>query len=246
MTNYTDKTVAAIAIENPSSIPVFESLGIDFCCGGNRPLTDACAAKGVPVERVLELLANATDRTPAGVSDRRWDAVPTSELIDHIENSHHVYIRTEVPNINALAAKVASRHGANHPETIEIREEFDALGRELLDHLLKEEHILFPYVREIEASGSSPTGSCFGGQIARPLSVMHAEHDSAGSSLERLAKLTGNYTPPADACVSFRALYEALRLFALDLHQHIHLENNLLFPKAIQLEQAAAQTLQGR
>ena len=112
--------------------------------------------------------------------------------------------------------------------------------------MMKEERILFPYVRDMEASGSSPIGACFGGQIARPLSVMHAEHDSAGSSLERLEKLTNNYTPPADACVSFRALYEALRLFALDLHQHIHLENNLLFPKAVQMEQAAALAIQGR
>ena len=237
MTTIATKTVREVALENPAATRLFEQLGIDYCCGGHKPLDEACAAASVPVEKVLAQLeeaANAHGRQPG----KDWQQESLTALIEHITNTHHVFVRTEAPRILALLEKVCGVHGANHPELHQVREQFSALAQELGNHLLKEERILFPYVAGAEqqlASGAKAPASCFG-SVQNPIRMMMFEHDSAGQVLRELRRLTNNYAVPGDACISYQTLYQALQGFEADLHQHIHLENNILFPRALALE----------
>jgi len=237
MTLTTTKTVRDYAIETPQTIPVFEKLGIDFCCGGNRPLEEACAAAHLNVDEVLKSLEKALAE-PVRPSDRELRSGSLAELMSHIVNTHHVYVRTQIPEILKLAEKVYSKHGANHPELETIRNVFRGLGDELMSHLMKEENILFPYVERMEEAviqGDPILPPPFG-TVANPVRMMEYEHDNAGIALKSLRETSHGYTAPADACVSFQALYTALENFEKDLHQHIHLENNVLFPRATELE----------
>ena len=237
MTVTITKTVRDYAIETPQTIPVFEKLGIDYCCGGNRPLDEACAAVNLNVDEVLKSLETALAE-PVRPSDRELRAGSLAELISHIEKSHHVYVRTHVPEIATLLEKVHGKHGANHPELEKIRNVFHGLGRELMTHLMKEESILFPYIERMEEAvvqGDPILPPPFV-TVANPVRMMEHEHDSAGAAIKALREASHGYAPPADACTSFRALYVALENFEKDLHQHIHLENNALFPRALEME----------
>jgi regulator of cell morphogenesis and NO signaling len=233
------KTVRDYAIETPQTIPVFEKLGIDFCCGGNRPLDEACAAANLNIDAVLKALEAAVSE-PVRPSDRELRAGSLAELISHIEKTHHVYVRTQVPEISRLIEKVFGKHGANHPELATIRNVFQGLGEELMAHLMKEENILFPYVERMEEAvvAGDPILPPPFGTVANPVRMMEHEHDDAGIALKSLRETSRGYTPPADACVSFQALYTALENFEKDLHQHIHLENNVLFPRALEMERS--------
>jgi regulator of cell morphogenesis and NO signaling len=231
------KTVRDYAIETPQTIPVFEKLGIDYCCGGNRPLEEACAAANLSIDEVLQSLETAMAE-PVKRSERELQAGSLAELIAHIKDSHHVFVRREVPEIEKLLEKVSTKHGANHPELLDIRATFHGLGQELTLHLMKEENILFPYIERMEESvlQHEPILPPPFGTVANPVRMMEHEHDDAGAALKALREATRDYTPPSDACTSFRALYTALANFEKDLHQHIHLENNVLFPRALQME----------
>lgn len=232
-----DRTVREIAIENPASIRVFESVGIDYCCGGKRPLSEACSRANVEVNQVLDLIAKADSRD-GDAED--WTGRPLSDLIAHIVGKHHVYVQQEIPRLGALLLKVTSKHGPAHPETVEIQAAFNDLSQELLSHLRKEENILFPCIARLEQAkltGSAVGGGCFG-SVQQPISVMVAEHDDAGTLLAKIQKLSDDYTAPREACPTFLGLYRGLEDFERDLHRHIHLENNILFPRAIELEQA--------
>lgn len=237
MESILDKTVREIATENPASVKVFETLGIDYCCGGRKSLKQACERANLAPEYVVEMLSK-TD-APAR-SERDWTAAAASELIAHIVNVHHAYTRAEIPRITALLDKVCERHGAAHPELVELRPLVSAVAEELTAHMLKEEHILFPFIEQLEGAEGRPgiPAPCFG-TIAHPIARMLADHDDAGALLARIRELTDGYAPPADACPTFRALYAALEEFERDLHLHIHLENNILFPAAQRLEQQA-------
>jgi regulator of cell morphogenesis and NO signaling len=237
MTLTTTRTVRDYAIETPQTIPVFEKLGIDYCCGGNRPLGEACTAANLNLDEVLKQIETAVAE-PARPSDRELRSGSLSELIAHIVRTHHVYVRTQIPEVERLTDKVYSKHGENHPELAKIRNVFHDLGQELMTHLMKEENILFPYVERMEDSviGREPGLPPPFGTVQNPVRMMEHEHDVAGIALRSLRETTGNYAPPADACTSFRALYTALENFEKDLHQHIHLENNVLFPKAVEME----------
>jgi regulator of cell morphogenesis and NO signaling len=237
MTLTITKTVRDYAIETPQTIPVFEKLGIDFCCGGNRPLDEACAAANLNLDSVLQSLEKALAE-PVRPSDRELRAGSLAELMSHIVKTHHVYVRTQIPEICKLAEKVYRKHGANHPELETIRNVFQGLGEELMTHLMKEENILFPYIERMEEAviqGDPILAPPFG-TVANPVRMMEHEHDDAGGALKSLRETSNGYTPPADACVSFQALYTALANFERDLHQHIHLENNVLFPLAVEME----------
>lgn len=234
-----EKTVREIALEDPSSIRVFESLGIDYCCGGKRPLSDACSHAKVDFDRVLELLETAKlDNQAADAGD--WKAKPLGELTTYIVAEHHGYVRRETPRIQGLLTKVAARHGETHPEIAQIVELFSAIGQELSTHMLKEEQVLFPYVERMEAAflAGQPISVAFFGTVKRPIANMVAEHDDAGALLAQIRTLANGYTAPAGACPTFLALYRGLEEFERDLHHHIHLENNILFPRAIEVEQA--------
>jgi regulator of cell morphogenesis and NO signaling len=240
MTLTTTKTVREYAIETPQTIPVFEKLGIDYCCGGNRPLDEACAVANANLEQVLQSLETAIAQPKPSI-ERDLRAGSLAELISHIVRTHHGFIRTRVPEIEKLAEKVHGKHGVNHPELGDIRAVFHGLGQELLMHLMKEENILFPYIERMEESVEQhePILPPPFGTVANPVRMMEHEHDDAGAALQRLRQVSRDYAPPEDACTSFRAFYTALADFEKDLHQHIHLENNLLFPKALALENAA-------
>jgi regulator of cell morphogenesis and NO signaling len=237
MTVTVTKTVRDYAIETPQTIPVFEKLGIDFCCGGNRPLEEACAGANLDVIAVQKALEKALVE-PVRPSDRELRAGSLSELISHIITTHHVYLRTHIPEIEKLIGKVHEKHGANHPELAQIHAVFHGLGQELMMHMMKEENILFPYIERMDEAveqGGPIVPPPFG-SVANPVRMMEHEHDEAGIALKSLRETSKGYTPPPDACVSFQALYTALENFEKDLHQHIHLENNLLFPRAVEME----------
>lgn len=237
MTLTITKTVRDYAIETPQTIPVFEKLGIDFCCGGNRPLDEACAAANLNINDVLKALEAAVAE-PVRPSDRELRAGSLAELISHIQTTHHVYVRAQIPEIGRLVEKVYGKHGANHPELGTVRNVFQGLGEELMAHLMKEENILFPYIERMEEAvvAGDPILPPPFGTVANPVRMMEHEHDDAGIALKSLRETSRGYTPPADACVSFQALYTALENFEKDLHQHIHLENNVLFPRALEME----------
>ncbi len=230
------KTVRDYAVENPNATRVFEKYGIDYCCGGHKSLTDACAAANVDVNDVLKGIEGSEPSTAGNTKD--WRKESLTALVEHINSTHHVYVKEEVPRLTQLIAKVVAAHGTNHPELLTVQEIFSDLGQELSMHLMKEEQILFPYVAAAERSaktGEPVPASCFG-TVQNPVRMMMMEHDSAGVALKQLRELTSDYTVPADACISYKTLYQALQDFEKDLHQHIHLENNILFPRAIELE----------
>ena len=234
------KTVGEIAAEIPGCTREFEKLGIDYCCGGNRSLSEACTQANVGVEEVLARLQKCAEAETAE-SEKNWQALPLADLIAHINSTHHAFVRSECPRIEALTAKVAGVHGRNHPELLRVEEIFRALADELGIHLMKEEKILFPYVMQMEesvAAGEVVPPAMFG-TVMNPIRMMLQEHDGAGEALRALRHVTGDYKLPEDACISYRTLYDALQGLEKDLHQHIHLENNVLFPRATAMEGGA-------
>lgn len=236
----TSKTVRELAVELPYATRIFENLGIDYCCGGQRPLLEACSHSQIAVDTVIRQLelAESTVEDSRAASQKNWARESVPALIDQILKRHHVYIREEGPRIQKLFAKVATKHGEKHPEVVRALQVFEALLAELDVHLMKEEQILFPYVlrmEESQLSGEPVPPSCFG-TVQNPIAMMMAEHDGAGEALRQIRKETGNLQAPADACVSFQSLYRDLLAFEADLHQHIHLENNILFPRSLAME----------
>ncbi len=236
MTATTEKTVRELALENPGATRVFEKLGLDYCCGGDKSLEQACREANLAMDQVLNLLATAEPATLAG---RDWQTASLSDLIAHIMATHHVYTRTEIARLGPLFDKVCSVHSKNHPELLQVQASFHGLAQELTTHMMKEEMVLFPYIVRVEQSviqremGSPPPF----GTVRHPISMMKHEHDAAGNALRTMRHASGDYTLPPDACISYRTLYKALADFEADLHRHIHLENNILFPRAIAMEQ---------
>ena len=233
-----EKTVRELALENPAAPRVFEKLGIDYCCGGNQPLSEACRAANIPVDDVLDALEMAEYSARNAQKERNWNVEALTDLIAHISSTHHKYTREELARIPALLDKVCSVHGKNHPELLTIREIFRALAEELTTHLMKEEMILFPYVLRMEEAfiANEPALPAPFGAVQNPITMMEHEHDDAGKALRAMRKASDGYSAPSEACVSYRALYQALSEFEADLHRHIHLENNILFPRAIAME----------
>ena len=237
MTIATTKTVGEIAAEMPNATREFEKLGIDYCCGGSRTLGEACAEANISVDEVLARLEKSLTSSQTEAS-QDWQKPLLADLIAHITTTHHVFVREESPRIQALAAKVVGVHGKNHPELNRVQELFSALAAELSVHLMKEEQILFPYVLRMEESAlaGEPVPPAMFGTVVNPIRMMMQEHDGAGDSLRALRTITNDYKLPEDACISYRTLYQALQGFEVDLHQHIHLENNILFPRAVAME----------
>jgi regulator of cell morphogenesis and NO signaling len=228
------KTVRELAVEVPNATRIFEKMGIDYCCGGQKSLEEACAGAKRPLDEVVRALEQGTNGSAPAAEAHEWNSAPLGELVDHIVDKHHAYVKSEVPRLQALIAKVVSVHGKNHPELSQVQVAFSELGNELSAHMMKEEQILFPYVKQMSAgNGCGP--SCFG-TIQNPIRVMMMEHDGAGEKLREMRQATTSYTLPKDACFSYATLFSALLEFEADLHQHIHLENNILFPRAIELE----------
>jgi len=235
----TEKTVRELALENTNATRVFERLGIDYCCGGNRTLNEACHAAGVAVESVLDSLESVHPQEPTDKQARDWQSEPLGNLVSYIMATHHKYTREEIGRLGPLFARVCSKHGGNHPEVLQLREIFTALSQELTTHLMKEEMVLFPYIIRMEEAvvEKAPILPPPFGTVQNPVSMMEHEHNSAGNALRSLREFSHGFTLPPDACMSYQTLYKALAEFEADLHQHIHLENNILFPRAIEMEE---------
>jgi len=229
--------VREIVISNPAAARTLEKFGIDYCCGGEKSLADACSFAKVSMEQVVTEL----ERPQTQVEERDWQKAPLAELAGFIVSKHHAFTREEIARLVPLIAKVVGVHAQNHPELRQIQGLFRGLADELTMHMMKEERMLFPYIALLEealSKGRRPAPPMFG-TVQNPVRMMMLEHDSAGDTLHKIREITGGYAVPADACVSYRTLYGALLEFEADLHQHIHLENNILFPRAVGLESQA-------
>jgi regulator of cell morphogenesis and NO signaling len=231
--NLLDRTVGELVVECPGRARVFEGFGIDYCCGGGQPLGQACQARGLDpqvVQRVLE----ATDQADNAPVATDWSAASMTELCDHIEQTHHAYLKIELPRLGFMTGKVANRHGERDARLVELAKVFTHFRGELESHMMKEERILFPLCRQLESGDGPVSFHC--GSVRNPISVMVQEHDDAGGALARMRVLTDGFAPPPDACNTYRALFDSLAQLERDLHQHIHKENNILFPRAAQAE----------
>lgn len=226
MTDVKTRTLGDLVADNPATARTLDRLGLDYCCHGERTLAAACAAAGLdPAAVAAELEAVE----PAG--DRSWTNLEPAALADHIVEAHHVYLKEELPLLDALAEKVLGVHGERHPELARVREIVHDLRADLEPHLMKEEQILFPAIHDlVRGRQDFPFGT-----VANPIRMMLSEHDRAGELLEALRSVTGGYAVPDDACASYRSLYERLEAFEADTHDHIHKENHTLFPAVLQL-----------
>jgi regulator of cell morphogenesis and NO signaling len=237
MNSIETKTVGDLAVEVPGATRVFEKLGIDYCCGGTRSLTDACAAAGITFEEVVKSLQLQTASLEQS-TEPDFQTTTLEMLINHIVTKHHEFTRLEMARLNALLEKVCVVHGENHPELFKIQLLFRELADDLETHMGKEECVLFPYVVRMEAAVTQ-NARLFPppfGTVANPVRMMMMEHDRAGEMLNDMRALSSNYVPPTDGCISYKTLYAALDELEKDLHQHIHLENNILFPRAVEME----------
>ena len=236
----TARTVRELVLEIPEATRIFEKLGIDYCCGGDRSLDEACAASNLSIDEVLDSLELAEQTARAKQKDRNWQAEPLADLVAHINGTHHKYTREEITRLGPLFDKVVSVHGKNHPELQHLRATFRGLAQELTMHMMKEEAVLFPYIVRMEEAviQREPVLPPPFGTVRNPVAMMMHDHDSAGDALRAMRQASAGYMPPADACVSYQTLYKTLADFEKDLRQHIHLENNILFPRAIEMEGA--------
>jgi regulator of cell morphogenesis and NO signaling len=225
--------LADLVTSDPRIAPILDRLGLDYCCQGHRTLRDATIEQHIAVSEVIDQLCSLEH--PAGDRSGSTAWPDLAELIRHIVSTHHSYVRTQQPILKGWLEKLVARHGGRHPELLEILAVFESLSEGLLQHMAKEENILFPYIERLWASatgGGLPPANPFG-TILNPVRMMEAEHQEAGAYLARLRSLTGGYEPPSDGCTTYRVRFES------DLHQHVHLENHVLFPRAMALEQAA-------
>lgn len=229
-------TIKEIVTQDYRAAEVFERYSLDFCCGGAKTILEVCGEKSLdPVMIISDLMQLSQSRN---CDANRYNTLPLDALIDHIVAVHHGYVGRMLPTIFAHTQKVASVHGGRHPEVIEIAARFATVATELQSHMMKEENILFPYIKALvaaEANGDAAPSPPFG-SARNPIRMMEQEHQSAGNELYEIRSLSASYTPPEDACTTYRVTYQELQEFESDLHRHVHLENNILFPKAIALE----------
>jgi regulator of cell morphogenesis and NO signaling len=225
-----DRTVGEIVAENPSQARIFQAFGIDFCCQGGRTLREACSLKGIAPESVIGQLEAAT-AAPTDPENNPALLRPV-ELIQYILDKHHGYLRAELPRIHAMSERVAKVHGGHTPSLVEVFDVFRAMAEELDGHMMKEEQILFPAIQTLCAGGVGVM------PLDGPVACMLQEHDDAGEALARIRELTNGFTPPPEACNTYRALFAGLAELEEDLHRHIHLENAVLFPRSLALAKA--------
>jgi regulator of cell morphogenesis and NO signaling len=235
MTVHESETIGEIVARDYRAAAVFQRHGVDFCCGGRRSLDEACREQGIPTAAlVAELLG-----VPAGRGEAPdFASWPPEPLIDHIVTRHHAYVKRTLPVLTGYTRKLASVHGERHPELHAVAEHVEQVAAEMTAHMLKEEQVLFPYIASLAAAArqdQQPEPSPFG-SVANPITMMEAEHRSAGDEMAAIRRLTGGYQVPADGCVTYRVCFQELEAFERDLHEHVHLENNILFPAALKLE----------
>ena len=232
------QSVRDLALEIPGATRIFEKMGIDYCCGGAASLETACASAGLATADVVRALGEASANQPQTGQLKDWQSAPLSKLINYILEKHHVFTKQELLRLDALLIKVCNAHGERHPELLNLQELFKSLNADLGPHMMKEEMMLFPYINRMEAALENhemmPPPPFM--TVRNPVRMMSLEHDHAGELLREMRRVSSDYTVPADGCVSYQTLYQALREFEEDLHQHIFLENSVLFPRAVEME----------
>ncbi len=230
-------TVRDIVAGDYRTASIFEKYSIDFCCHGNVSLDEACRKSGTSLDEIeRELAALAVSDVSEGEAYNTWDL---DFLVEYIVRTHHRYVREAIPAIDAHCDKVVRKHGDRHPEVAKIQSAFKKVAEEMTRHMAKEEMVLFPYIKAMvsHAQNGTPLQRPHFGTIANPIRMMEAEHESAGNTFDEIRSISNGYSLPADACTTFGVTYKELRQFETDLHKHVHLENNILFPKALKLEQ---------
>ena len=233
------ETLGQIAAKDLRKAKIFKKYGLDFCCGGKKTVRQACAEKGLDVTRIENELQQVDQVRDSGtIPYDQWDP---AFLADYIVNTHHAYIRKNLPDILTYARKVMRVHGNRHPELVPLFQQVEQVEAELTAHLEIEEKVLFPHIKRLAAAakGIQTNDELLPGALVNPIQRMEDEHESVGNSLAAIRALTKDYTLPEDACASYSLLYRMLDEFENDLHLHVHLENNILFPKALQWEQAS-------
>jgi regulator of cell morphogenesis and NO signaling len=234
------QTVKDLALRIPGATRLFEGAGIDYCCGGARTLEDACVIAGIDTSEMIEAVYEL-EQGRTGASEQDFGEMPLEDLVDHIVRTHHIFTINELDRLDKLLAKVRAKHERTHPELADVVYAFNRLQFDLLPHMLKEERVLFPYIKALERArreGNALARPPFV-TVENPIRMMLQEHEMAGDFLREIRAATANFEIPDGVCMTFRALYEGLEGLEHDLHQHIHLENNILFPRAAELEAAA-------
>lgn len=224
-------TLAALVTDHPELAPVMEARGLDYCCGGQRTLAQACGELNLDVADVVDALS--AHQEPAAAT-AEWASMDAAQLVDHLEDTHHRFLDAELPRVGALLDKIVQVHGERHPELSDVSRCFGELRADLEPHLVKEERVLFPMIRELARSEEMPVFHC--GTLANPISVMVREHDHVGDLLAELRRLTNGYRVPDDGCATYQLCYEGLAAIEADTHLHVHKENNRLFPAVSALE----------
>ena len=235
MNDLKTKSLAQIVNSNHRAASVFEKYHLDFCCKGKRTLQQACVESELPVDDILAEL-NKSDQQGTVKVTINFGKLSLSQLVEHIISTHHEYVKKEMPAIAMYLQKVAAKHGGHHPEMLKVLQLFTAVKEEMELHMKKEEAVLFPRIKELEKqllAGNQPQINI--AYLKSPILMMEQEHDHAGAALAEIRQLTANFNLPADACTTYRLSFAALESFELDLHQHVHLENNILFPKALKM-----------
>ena len=227
-----EKTIGELVSARPGRARIFESFGIDYCCGGKKPLGVSIREKNLDEKTVLGILEAFESAAPSNEPD--YSRLSLCALADHIEQTHHAYLKSELPRLEFLVNKVAARHGEHRPQLVELAHVFNAFKAELESHMQKEEAVLFPICRQLKRAEAAQRFHC--GSVQNPIAVMVQEHEDAGEALRRMRELTDDFTPPADACNTYRALFASLKELEFDMHRHVHKENSILFPKAAEIE----------
>ena len=233
MSSFTPETpIGQVVAERPSASQLFDRLGVDYCCGGDRSLRAACARQGLEAQTVLRMLEAEWDHPGTGTTEsnqRDWTTAPLGTLIDHIVDTHHAYLRRELPRLAELAEKVAHVHGTQAPWMVSVKDVFEDLKPHMETHIEKEEKIVFPFIRESTEGEAAPVPEAFDED---PIALMEEEHDETGAALKRIQALSHDFTMPEWGCNSFRALLDGLEQLEAETHEHVHKENSILFSRA--------------
>jgi regulator of cell morphogenesis and NO signaling len=228
----TQTTIGELVAQRPARSRVFEKLGIDYCCGGQKTLAQVCSEKKMDPGLVLDVLLATEAASPH--EDQSWANASLTSLADHIEKTHHAYLKEELPRLSAIVQKVTAVHGQRHPWLREVNTIYAQFAAEMESHMLKEEKMLFPMIRRLEAH---QPGEDNGRSVDTPIKAMEHEHDDAGQAMARMRELSDGYQMPEDGCNTFHAMLDGLAQIEADTHRHVHKENSILFPRAMELEE---------
>ncbi len=224
-------TLGQIASVMPRCIPALERMGLDYCCGGARTLADVCSVQSMDLERTLRALEASLAAEPIGDGESDWTAASMSELADHIESTHHAFVRDAMARLGKLVPRVVAAHAQREPRLARLSEVVRSFAEDMHEHMIREERVLFPWLRRLERPSQIHTGPPW--SVRRPIACMVHDHDEASTALKEMRTLTDGFAAPEGACMSYSSMLRLLNELELDTHVHIHKENNILFPAGV-------------